>query len=224
MNQMKADRELFLSLRENQDMLVHEMAGIKAENIRIREKYRDGILKLSYHHLQDIGNRNKRHYVLSKEAENRILDYPGSLPDLGEVLGKAARLAEISALDPYNIIEIADHHLVFTEKNTKSQKKKEEEFTNVPVRYSKTLLLLNKFETAAKNIKARNEVLTSLNLGNELPVRITPPAISDALKKHRSKIIHLLNEYPQRWEIIRSEFRPVRNILTLKENQEQKSA
>jgi len=79
-------------------------------------------------------------------------------------------------------------------------------------------------ENAALNVKSKNKMLTSSNLGNEFPTPITPPAISDALKKHRTKILFLFKEYPHRWEIIRSEFRPIQNILNVKPDLKQLSA
>jgi len=52
---------------------------------------------------------------------------------------------------------------------------------------NKTFLLLEKLENAANQLKSKNLLLTVLIIGQEFPTPITPPAITDALKKHRNK-------------------------------------
>jgi hypothetical protein len=114
----------------------------------------------------------------------------------------------------FNEILISDYHIHFDQKVEKRQKESIPELpAEIPVKYSKTLVLLDKLENAAKQVKSQNKLLTSSNIGNEFPSPITPPAITDALKKHRAKILVLFREYPQRWETIRTEFRPVQNML-----------
>ena len=71
---------------------------------------------------------------------------------------------------------------------------------------------------------AKNMDITSANVGNACNIPITAPAISDAMKKHRNKIIHLLNKHPERWQLLRKEFRPVRNILSSRPELIEKSA
>jgi len=55
--------------------------------------------------------------------------------------------------------------------------------------------------------------LTGKNVGSHCDKPISAPAISDALKKHRSEIIALFEQYPDQWPIIRKDFAPIRNIL-----------
>ena len=71
---------------------------------------------------------------------------------------------------------------------------------------------------------AKNMDLTSANVSNAFATPISAPAISDALKKHRNKIITLMNKYPERWDIIRRDFRPVKNILASQPGHMEKTA
>ena len=91
-------------------------------------------------------------------------------------------------------------------------------------RYSKTILLLDRLENASRNVIAQKLDLTGVNVGNSFSPPISAPAISDALKKHKNKIIHLFNEYPDKWAIIRKEFRPVKNIISPRSEIIEKSA
>jgi hypothetical protein len=62
----------------------------------------------------------------------------------------------------------------------------------------------------------REMPLTGLNVGSACSTPISAPAISDALKKHRNKILTLLGLYPDRWNLIRSEFKPLINVISTK--------
>jgi len=55
--------------------------------------------------------------------------------------------------------------------------------------------------------------MTSINVGTACPVPITAPAISDSLKKHKDQINYLFDKYPDKWEVIRRGFRPVKNLF-----------
>jgi hypothetical protein len=43
--------------------------------------------------------------------------------------------------------------------------------------------------------------------------QITAPAISDAVKTNKNRILRLLEKYPDKWPYIRKQFRPVLNIM-----------
>ena len=174
----------------------------------------------------DLNKENGIIYRFSDGAMKKIREYAGDIGNLKPVIAQAARYAETMNLEGSTLdILIADFHLVMDEK--KEPRKKEtisEPVGDVPVKYNKTFLLLDKLENAAMHVKSKNMMLTGANIGHEFPTPVTPPAITDALKKHKQKILFLFREYPDRWEIIRNEFRPVQNILNTKPFREQLSA
>ncbi|HON17592.1 MAG TPA: hypothetical protein PK990_00315 [Salinivirgaceae bacterium] len=77
----------------------------------------------------------------------------------------------------------------------------------------RTLQLLDRLERASQRVVEKKLKLTSVNVGMHCDEPITAPAISDALKKHASKIARLLSLYPDRWPLLRSEFRPLLNLM-----------
>ncbi len=87
----------------------------------------------------------------------------------------------------------------------------------ISIRYQRTHSLLDRYEEAALEVIKKKLSLTGANLGIHLNPSITAAAISDAIKKHSSKIIHLLNKYPDRWSILRSHFRPIQNKIINKD-------
>ena len=75
---------------------------------------------------------------------------------------------------------------------------------------NKTVALLDRYEQAARQIELRSERINGRNLAAEL--QISAPAITDAIKKHNSKIKRLLEKYPSKWPLICDFIRPIREI------------
>jgi len=222
----RSDKELFAILNENTRAMIMERNYLRDELEITREKYKEGLIRLSNSYLMDLNKENGIIYRFSDGAMKKIREYAGDIGNLKPVIAQAARYAETMNLEGSTLdILIADFHLVMDEK--KEPRKKEtisEPVGDVPVKYNKTFLLLDKLENAAMHVKSKNMMLTGANIGHEFPTPVTPPAITDALKKHKQKILFLFREYPDRWEIIRNEFRPVQNILNTKPFREQLSA
>lgn len=78
--------------------------------------------------------------------------------------------------------------------------------------HTKTYQFLQSLEEASNRILQKGDKLTSMNVGQELDHPITAAAISDKLKNHAYKIHLLLKQYPEKWPIVRHQFRPVINI------------
>jgi hypothetical protein len=220
------DKELFATLNENTRAMIKERNVLRDELTITREKYKEGLIRLSSSYLADLFNSNGVIYRLSDDAMKKIREYAGDIGNLKPIIAKAARFAETMNLEgTTGEVLIADFHLVVDEKNDPRQKESiSEPVGDVPVKYSKTFLLLDKLENAALHVKSKNLLLTGANIGLEFPTPVTPPAITDALKKHKQKILFLFQEYPGRWATIRTEFRPVQNILNAKPFREQLSA
>lgn len=221
-----SDKDLFATLNENTRAMIKERNFLRDELEITREKYKEGLIRLTNSYLTDLYKSNGVKYRLSDGAMKKIREYTGDIGNLKPVIAQAARYAETMNLEgTTGDVLIADFHLVMDEKKEPRQKESiSEPIEGVPVKYNKTFLLLDKLEKAALHVKSKNMLLTGANIGHEFPTPVTPPAITDALKKHKQKILFLFREYPDRWEIIRTEFRPVQNILNAKPFREQLSA
>ena len=220
------DKDLFATLHENTRAMIKERNFLREELANTMEKYKEGLIRLSSSYLADLFAGNGIPYRFSEGAMKKIRDYTGDIGNLKPLIIQAARYAETMNLEGSTVdVLIADFHLVMDEKkDIKPKESLPEPVAGVPAKYNKTFLLLDKLENAALHVKSKNLLLTGANIGSEFPTPVTPPAITDALKKHRQKIIFLFTEYPDRWEIIRNEFRPVQNILNAKPFREQLSA
>jgi len=223
---MKNDREIYFDLSESTLQSLSEVHTVKAELQKTKEKSKESIIRLSYSYLSEISAKNHTIYTLTDSAISKLKDFDGDPFSLKIILEKAADYAwnlnrDIQASETL----INDYHLVFKDFQEKLPVvKTNEHIGNIPEIYRRTIHLLDRLENAASTLKSKNQLLTSQNIGNVMQTPVTPPAITDALKKHGQKIIHLFNEYPNRWNIIRSEFRPVQNMINAIHELKQESA
>ncbi|MCX6249058.1 MAG: hypothetical protein NTW10_15135 [Bacteroidetes bacterium] len=220
------DKDLFASLNENTRAILRERSYLQGELENTAEKYKEGVIRLSNSYLVELEKSNGIHYRLSDHALKKIKEFSGDIGNLKSIILQAAGFAEAMNLDgAADIVLISDYHIITDESKVVRQKEPlAEPMGDVPVKYNKTFLLLDKLENAAQLVKSKNMLLTGANIGHEFPTPVSPPAITDALKKHKQKILFLFSEYPERWAIIRSEFRPVQNILNTRPFKEQLSA
>lgn len=73
----------------------------------------------------------------------------------------------------------------------------------------KTAVLLDKYEEAAIRVASLGLSINGKNVAAQLDPPVTPPAITDAIKKKKTKISYLLQQYPEKWSNIRKAIRPI---------------
>ena len=78
--------------------------------------------------------------------------------------------------------------------------------------HDKVKLLLDRYEDAAKTAKNSGHNVNGKNVARHLDPPVTPPAITDAIKKNEKKIHYYLEKYPNHWKLIRSKLRPLQII------------
>jgi hypothetical protein len=222
---LQHDRERFESLRDNMHSLAVEIERLKTDLDNARGKSLESLRQMCLSSLAEISRKHQVNFRMTESAVKKLAEFSGNYPEFNSMLERAASFALSLHIDnSTRDITISDFHMIL---DVPVQKPKEiipVKPDEVPVKYSKTLVLLDKLENAAVQLKTKNKLLTSANLCNEFTTPITPPAISDALKKHRMKIIYLFKEFPERWTTIRSEFRPVQNVLNFKPDLNQRTA
>jgi len=77
------------------------------------------------------------------------------------------------------------------------------------LRKDKVYLLLDRYEDGAVQALQKGLVVNGKNVAANLDEPVSPPAITDALKKNQKRIRFLLNEYPHHWSNIRKGLRPL---------------
>jgi len=76
----------------------------------------------------------------------------------------------------------------------------------------RAVLLLDKYEAAGRTAHHNGLVVNGKTIAEHMQPSISPPAITDALKKHRKGITLALEEFPEKWELLRKYLKPVKQL------------
>ena len=160
---------------------------------------------------QLIQDKTEINIKFSEEALAMLIDFDGTQDELKNVVLKSAELA--INLTKGNEAVVYPTYLQLERYQNKSR---EDKIEAVPVlfnRYSKTRQILDKYEKSARDVLKNDQPLTGKNVGANCPAPISAPAITDSIKNHKKKMLTLFLKHPEKWPIIRSEFKPIINIL-----------
>lgn len=210
-NLQHSDREILKSYNRRTRQIIGQTESLKDEMNRTKDNYGISLIKLCQQIIKDLSNKDHCKYNLTKGALEKLKGYKGEIKDLENIMKEATSYASSLLVDESENIEITEWHILFDiAKRSEASAPAEVQKSDV---YAKTISLLNKLENAALVVKNNEMRLTGTNVGQACPVSITAPAISDALYNHKSKINSLLQKYPDKWETIRNDFRPLKNVM-----------
>ncbi len=222
-HQNRQDLEVLQNIRSHTSALMRELEKLKRDLQRTRSDYGESLVNLCMEYIRKFSTECGRNYQLSDEAKNKIKTFKGNIKYLQSIIRESIVFSEnIYIGEDFDEILIKDYHINLDSYDTELVE--ETQSGEIGDKYSRTTQLLDKLENAARTVIGRRQSLTSGNVGEACPTPITAPAITDALKKHRNKILHLFKAYPEKWEIIRREFRPVRNLMVSADQEKFKSA
>ncbi|MFH1161485.1 MAG: hypothetical protein V1733_11135 [bacterium] len=214
--------QLVLTFNDQVQAIIKERNSLKEEIGRISGKERQDVLRMAQHYLEKISGELGKSATLTDSAKTRLRDFKGDLFELEAVMREAIAFAgALSFSSGTSPILLADYHIRFPDP---AMQKVQHDIDGLPQRYIKTHLLLDRLELAASGLKQRRVPLTSAKVGKEFPTPVSAPAITDALRKHKKRIVSLFEQYPKKWEIIRHEFRPIQNLFSALPETEQLSA
>ena len=205
------DRELLKSDNLRTRQIIATTESLKEELERTKDNYGLSLVKLCQDYVHNLSVKNRKQYLLSSGALEKIKKYKGDIKSLEGFIKDTITYVDNLYFGANNEIEILEWHIQFGQPtlgltNVKGATQKED-------KYARTIALLDKLEKAALNVKLKRLKLTGTNVGAACPTPISAPAISDAIYNHRANINSLVIAYPENWETIRREFRPVMNIL-----------
>jgi len=201
---------LFNNIRLTDKALINSAAQLKTELIRVQHEYSNSIANLCHAYLEKYSLINGVKYILEHEALIKLQNFKGNINHIEQIIRNSVNYAN-------NML----YGEVFDEILIKEWFINLDDFQNQQVtvefepdsKYTKTIDLLNRLENAAIKVRDGQQKLTGTNVGNAMTQSISGPAITDALKKHRSKIRYLFDKYPERWDYIRKKFKPVLNLV-----------
>jgi len=138
---------------------------------------------------------------ISPETVSLLKSLKLSEQNLKSTLLKALNLELITQFNS-EIVRISPHFIEAQSKNEGS--------SFVSEKYDKTMLLLNRYEEAAQELTRIQIPVNGKHIAAKL--HVTPPALTDAVKKNATKITVLLENYPDKWVLIRQYLKPIQRI------------
>jgi hypothetical protein len=214
-NQCRRDRDVLRDVNLATSSVIEHYRETQEELRRMAAGSQRNTVDLARHFLEEMTPPGGVHYTLTQAATEKLKKFKGDIPELKTILEKAVTFASAISFEAYlDEIRIDEIHI---DLNILKNASRSAGIITVPsVRYAKTMILLDKLEEAAVRVVNKHEDLTGANVGRACSKSISAPAITDALKKHKNKINTLLDEFPDRWKLIREEFKPLINILSPK--------
>lgn len=212
LNEQETNMAFLKTLNQQTRNVIIQAELEKNDFSKDKMSYEMSLVEFCNHNMKEYANFSGKQFTLSTGAIEKIKAYRLELRKLPEIIHKALAYAEALYLDEnLKNIELLDWHFKWETERTIAEP---ETSDNLPGQiYEKTIILLDKLEEAALIVKAEQLKMTGTNVGQAFNQPISAPAISDALFNHKSKINSLIKLYPDRWKTIKSEFRPIRNIL-----------
>ena len=137
---------------------------------------------------------------------NQLSETGIKLNELNEIIDSACSTAYDLSLDKSNIY--LSGNLIRPIHSIQDQQNKSH--TVQLIGLNKTVELLDKYERAARELDQSNQRINGKNLAKAL--KISGPAVSDALKNHHKKIHKALEKNPDSWPLITNYIRPIREI------------
>lgn len=211
-----ANRKLLHRLNNSVRSIIHENMTLKDQLAQVQANYGENVINIAQQHLIELSRSCCRNYILTEDAIMKLKEYKGNLKNLRIILENAVIFTEnliLAAED--GTVGIQSYSLDF---DSFQVVEKADRFTRkIDSRQTRALLLLDRLERAANILKSKNLPIISSNVGKSMEPPISAPAITDALNKNRNIIRQITEKYPNKWETIRTEFKPLLNQLRRRE-------
>ncbi len=193
------------------------------------ECYHKSVVDYALEILHQLSSDSQQYvFELSESAVNKFRSFRGSLYDLQKKLKEITDNKALQNFDqrPENDFEAA---LAWEFENRINQQTimieaSDLNFDPLPERIteqkeksigliSSTIKLYDRLEESCEKVKKERLPLTAYNVGQKCLRKMSPPAITFALKVHRDCLLRVLDDYKDKWPIIRKEFKPLINAI-----------
>lgn len=163
--------------------------------------------------LEQSGKRLGMQVVMEESVYDEIFAYRGDLDRLEKAIRTAAEVALNTHFSHSDILKISQTDFILPAEEVSFNYEQMTEKKSIQFdRYAATIELLDRYEDAAKEVLHTGEKLIGKAIGARCNPPITNAAITDSIKKHGLRILELFDRYPERWGIIRSEFKSIQNL------------
>lgn len=195
------EQKSFEQIKLHYAKVTDENEALKSRLSSTEEMYKSAMIRLTYNIIKDLEEEHKCQILLDDSAIHKIIINQLSYDQLKTAISNAFYIAYNLSMG-LNIIEINQSHLDF--ERTKENTIQQYQFSG-----DKIIALLERYEVAAEIAFEKGYSINGKNVAANLNPPVTPPAITDALKKNDKKIALLLEQFPNKWKLIRKNLKPL---------------
>lgn len=207
-----ADKKILQQIAFANGKLQEEVRSLQSELKEKDKRYQQAFTKLLHTMIMRLQKILSIRLVMSEEFTKAVLEYKGSLNELEKHLEKSLMLeANLAMLKSENELILQPSHLADLKFEEPVAVSRSKDLTLG--RLSKASSLLDRYETAAQKLRNAGLSIIGKNIGSYCDPPISNAAITDSLNKYSKKVYELFEKYPDKWPIIRHEFRSVANLI-----------
>lgn len=184
--------------------------NLRNELHQMQKMYQERLIASCQYYLANLSVEYGRNYAFTKDALELIKTYKGEYFRLENAIKTGVRIANnLHMFDNQDIIKINESYLNF---NTS---KRIEDINDIHLQseLEKPFNYLNNLEEICLKLQAENRPTTGKNVAELMDPPVKPPSITMYLNSNQQKILKLFNFYTEKWNILRTGFKPTYNLL-----------
>ena len=213
-NNERKNKKLYQNVINNVETLKLSNAQLKNEVASKEDSFNKSISYFCKSYVYKIAKEESVSLHITNDAIKKIINDNIPFDKIEPLLRQTIEMCLNRTFDYSENILIDEFDLILPKTSTKKEQTNTvEQAPQINDRYAKTKEYLDRYERSAEILLKKGLSLTGANLGAHCSPTISAAAISDNIKKHRSKIITLLNRYQDKWPIIRENYRPINKLI-----------
>jgi len=206
----KEDKDVWEDFAPSFLNIAQTVENLRIENKQIRKMYQERLVASCEYYLQKLSRDYGRQYHYSVGALEQIRKYEGEYHKLENAIRAGVRIANnFNIHNQSENIEIRESHLNFN--STKTNNGLHD--MHVKTELEKPFTYLTQLETIAQNLRKNKKPITGKNVAAHIAPPVQAPSITMYLNSNQERILKLFNFYPEKWKLIRTDFKPTANML-----------
>lgn len=205
-HRVKAEQKTVVGFSHVQKNQLDKMEQLNLALDESKRLYLSSLRVLIYEYFEKLSNEFACSFIPSNDLIEKVGQLQMGIDDLYTHLRSAAELGYHLLLGEREII-IPSSYLILQSSTQQSNQVKSHDIVA-----DKVFHLLDRYELASTELQSRNQAINGKNVAKQLDPPVTPPAISDAVKKNEKRIRFLLTQYSDKWPLIRKHLKPVERL------------
>lgn len=199
---------------ETHNLVLHNLQNQKAtlettkeENLLLKENYKKSLQHFMNSLVTQINKEMAISIALSEKSKDFIISKITDLETIEKAIRGAIHMALNLTINYSSTLLIEPEHISIEErKNIDLAVYKNDKYSNI-------IEMLDKYEVAAGTAHQREWKINGNTVSELCEPKITPSAITFNLKKYKNPINTLLERYEDKWPLLRTYFKPLKNIV-----------